>query len=177
VAVMRVLAGVRGQWPDGAARAAARAVGGVRWCSERGAPLRGGRSRSPIRGCSGLAGVRAASEQIGGATNQRVWHDALTSRFSIGVKTSGPNERIQILCGIQIRSKLPEWLFSAIYQSDWLFKLIWDNESLDPSTVFTSIEICHGIIKLNSKLSQWKLTKWIQQVKKMTFNHHVCSHK
>ncbi len=73
VAVMRVLAGVRGQWPDGAARAAARVVGGVRWCSERGAPLRGGRSRSPICCCSGLAGVRAASEQIGGATNILYW--------------------------------------------------------------------------------------------------------
>ncbi len=120
VAVMRVRAGVRGQWrrPDGAARAAARAIGGDALMLGAGAPLRGGRSRSPIRCCSGLAGVRAASEQIGGATNQRVWHDALTSRFSIGVKISGPNERIQILCGIQIRSKLPEWLFSAIYQSD-----------------------------------------------------------
>ncbi len=52
--------------------------------------------------------LQRPAEQIGGATNQRVWHDALTSRFSIGVKTSGPNERIQILCGIQIRSKLPE---------------------------------------------------------------------
>ncbi len=39
-------------------------AGGVRWRAERGKPLRGGRFRSPIRGGSGLTGVRAASAQI-----------------------------------------------------------------------------------------------------------------
>jgi hypothetical protein len=58
----------------------------------------GGDARPGAEAAAWRAGGRAASEKIGEATNKRVCYDALTSRFYIGVKTSGPNSRIQIRC-------------------------------------------------------------------------------
>ncbi len=107
-----------------------------------------------------------------------------------------PDARIGMGCGISalklvrdtesVANENSDWKCPAVYTN--IFKILTNNRSIDQvchmpliqalySHPAAFIEICHGTIKINSKLSQWKLTTWIQQVKLMTFNHHVCSHK
>ncbi len=94
VAVMRRRARVLGRWhrPDLHGLRRARAGGGALTGGAGGALA--GRALPipdpPRQRPGGRAG--------GISADQRVWHDALTSRFSTGVKTSRPDERIQILC-------------------------------------------------------------------------------